>query len=184
MRHVRAHGYPAPEVFEVSDDGFDVVMERVDGPTMLEDLGRRPWRLRRYARTLADLIHELGSVAALEGLPPAPIPGPRVVHLDLHPANVILSPSGPVVIDWTNARAGDPACDPALTWLLIACATIPGKGLMHAIETRVRNIFVRAYLTAIDVSAARVALPAIVEWKAADANMAADEVARMHTMLD
>jgi aminoglycoside phosphotransferase (APT) family kinase protein len=42
----------------------------------------------------------------------------RLVHFDLHPANVLLGPDGPVLIDWTNARAGDPDADLALTWLI------------------------------------------------------------------
>lgn len=29
--------------------------------------------------------------------------GDKVVHLDLHPLNVIIGPKGPVVIDWTGA---------------------------------------------------------------------------------
>jgi hypothetical protein len=40
-----AHGVPVPEVFDVA--GPDIVMEKVDGPTMLADLARRPWRLLR-----------------------------------------------------------------------------------------------------------------------------------------
>lgn len=39
-----------------------------------------------------------------------------VLHLDFHPANVMLTSGGPVVIDWTNARAG-PA-GPMSRWLL------------------------------------------------------------------
>ena len=61
MEYVLARGYPAPEVFEVSDDGLDMVMQRVDGPTMLDDLGDHPWRLRRYALMLADLHTQLGA---------------------------------------------------------------------------------------------------------------------------
>lgn len=184
MSHVRAQGFPAPTVFDVSADGTELVMARVDGPTMLADLGRRPWRLRWHARTLAGLIASLGRVAAADGWPAAPVPGDRVVHLDLHPDNVILGPTGPVVIDWTNAKAGDPACDPALTWLLIACATIPGTGLRHRVEERFRGAFLRSFLRRIDRDAARRALPAVVEWKTRDPNMDADEVAAMHSMLD
>src|SRR3984957_20694557 len=51
MRHAREFGAPVPEVFAVS--GPDIVMERADGPTMLEALGRRPWTLRGQARVLA-----------------------------------------------------------------------------------------------------------------------------------
>src|ERR1700677_3711192 len=53
MPHAPAFGAPVPEVFEVS--GPDIVMERADGPTMLEELGRRPWTARRQARLLARL---------------------------------------------------------------------------------------------------------------------------------
>jgi aminoglycoside phosphotransferase (APT) family kinase protein len=184
MRHVRGAGYPAPAVLDVSDDGVDLLMERVDGPTMLADLGRRPWRLRRHARTLAELQRRLARIDAVEGLPDGPVPGEQVVHLDLHPDNVILAAGGPTVIDWTNARAGDPASDAALTWVLLSCASIPGSGPKHWVESRLRGAFVRSFLSGVDEEAARRALPAIVEWKAADANMQPDEVRTMRAMVE
>jgi Phosphotransferase enzyme family len=52
MEHARAHGFPVPEVYDAG--GRDLVMARVDGPTMLADLSRRPWRVRAHGRTLAD----------------------------------------------------------------------------------------------------------------------------------
>ena len=111
MEHAKAHGFPVPEVLEVRDDAL--VLELVDGPTMLADLGRRPWRLARHARSLAalhDRLHEI------------PYEGKRLLHLDLHPDNVLLSSRGPVVIDWTNAGSGEPGLDVALTWVI--CATV------------------------------------------------------------
>jgi tRNA A-37 threonylcarbamoyl transferase component Bud32 len=183
MRHVIDHGYPCPEVLEVSDDGVDLVMERLDGPTMLDDLGSHPWRLWRHARTLADLQQRLAAIPAIDALQPGPVPGDRVVHLDLHPVNVLMTSNGPVVIDWTNARAGDPASDVALTWLLTACADIPGSGARHAVESRLRNAFLRAYLRGVDRDAARQALPAIVAWKSVDQNMRPGEVQAMHDLL-
>ena len=69
MEYVIARGYPAPEVYEVSDDGLDMVMQRVDGVTMLDDLGDHPWRLRRYALMLADLHTQLGVIPAPDWLP-------------------------------------------------------------------------------------------------------------------
>jgi aminoglycoside phosphotransferase (APT) family kinase protein len=104
MEHARAYGFPVPEVFEARDDAL--VLELVDGPTMAADLRLRRWRLARHARTLAalhDRLHEI------------PYEGERLLHLDLHPENVLLSSRGPVVIDWTNAEAGDPGLDLALT---------------------------------------------------------------------
>ncbi len=55
--------------------------------------------------------------------------GDRLLHLDLHPGNVILGPSGPVVIDWTNAPVGDPAVDAALTWVILRSGA--GSALVH-----------------------------------------------------
>jgi tRNA A-37 threonylcarbamoyl transferase component Bud32 len=66
MRHVAGHGLPVPEVFDA--DGADIVMARVDGPNMLDDVGRHPGRLVRHARLLATLHHDLGQIDAPVGL--------------------------------------------------------------------------------------------------------------------
>ena len=60
MRHVRAHGYPVPEVFDAS--GGDVVMERLVGVTMVDDLAARPWHVDRHADTWADLHRGFAAV--------------------------------------------------------------------------------------------------------------------------
>ncbi|MFI1467891.1 phosphotransferase family protein [Streptomyces wuyuanensis] len=49
-----------------------------------------------------------------------------MLHLDLHPGNVILTQRGPVVIDWCNAGAGDPAADVAMTMVTVGSADVPG----------------------------------------------------------
>jgi aminoglycoside phosphotransferase (APT) family kinase protein len=117
MQLAREHGYPVPRVDDVRADGL--VMERVAGPTMGQDLQRRPWRARRHMATLAELHARLHAI---------PHGGATLVHYDLHPANVLLSPAGPVVIDWTNGRAGDPDADVALSWLILATsAGMPGR---------------------------------------------------------
>jgi hypothetical protein len=56
MQQARAHGYPVPAVYDVR--GIDMVMERVSGPTMLKDLGARPWTMLQHAKTLAQLNDE------------------------------------------------------------------------------------------------------------------------------
>jgi len=66
MAHVRAHGVPVPEVFELS--GTDIIMERVSGPTMLDVLARRPWVLRSHARLLARLHAQVHAVPPLPWL--------------------------------------------------------------------------------------------------------------------
>lgn len=121
MRYVRERGYPAPEI--VSVDGADLVLERATGSTMRVDLARRPWRLVHHARPLADLQKQLHRIAAPEWLP-AIGPGGAVIHLDLHPENVLLHGRGALVIDWANARAGHWADDVAQTVVILA-ATDP-----------------------------------------------------------
>lgn len=131
MRYVADHGVDVPRVDDLErdhDPDTDIVMERVDGPTMLEDLERRPWMVLAHARLLARLHHRICSVpappwmlsegGAAGGADDAPVG--TVVHLDLHPMNVMLSPRGPVVIDWTNATAAPAGFDAAMTYVLMA----------------------------------------------------------------
>ncbi|MEM9615679.1 MAG: phosphotransferase [Actinomycetota bacterium] len=120
MQALHAAGYPVPQVHRI--DGRDLVMDRVDGPTMVDDVARRPWRLNAHVRTLARLQRQLGTIEPPSWLPPDErIPaGDSILHLDLHPMNVLLSRSGPVVIDWTNACRGQADFDAAMTYILAA----------------------------------------------------------------
>jgi aminoglycoside phosphotransferase (APT) family kinase protein len=160
MEHARAHGFAVPRVLEVLEDGL--VLERVDGPTMLAALERRPWRAARLARTLAQLHASLHEI---------PFEGERLLHLDL-PDNVLLAQGGPVVIDWTNARPGEPALDVALTWVIGATSGgLPGRA------------FTRLFLRHVDREAARKALPDVVAFRLADPNVTDAERARVRRLL-
>ena len=55
MRYVRSHGYPCPDVYDAGD-GY-LVMDRLEGPTMMETVGKPPFPLRRSGHLLAEL-HE------------------------------------------------------------------------------------------------------------------------------
>src|SRR2546430_2185911 len=57
MRWAHRHGYPAPELFDV--DGADMLLERIPGRTMLNDLSVHPWRARSHADLLAQLHDRL-----------------------------------------------------------------------------------------------------------------------------
>src|SRR3954452_22300180 len=94
MELARRHGFPVPAVHDAR--GRDLVLERIDGPTMLADLARRPWRVHAHAPTLADLHSRLHPIPAPPGRPSLLGDGPRLVHADLHPDNVLLGPDGPV----------------------------------------------------------------------------------------
>ncbi len=119
MEHVRTAGLPVPRVWRVAPG--EMVMDRVEGPTMADALARRPWQAARLGRELAHLHTTLHAIAAPADLRPHRVPGDAVLHLDLHPQNVILGPDGPVVIDWSNARRGPAAADVADVWVVLAC---------------------------------------------------------------
>jgi len=169
MRHARTHGFPVPEVFEVRDNA--IVLERIDGPSMWTDLRRRPWRARSHMRLLAHLHVRLHEIEAPAGLRSAG-EGTRLLHLDFHPDNVLLSPRGPVVIDWTNARSGPAPLDVAMTWVI--CATSGGP---------LAQTFVRSYLAQFDRDEIRVHLPAAAERRLADPNVTDDERGRVRGLL-
>ena len=182
MVHLAEHGFPVPSVVDAA--GPDLLMSRVDGPTMLDDAGRRPWRLRAHARTLADLHHRLHALPVPPGLR-APFGAPEaILHLDLHPTNVLLGAGGPVVIDWTNVSAGPAAIDEAQTWLLLATSEIPATGLRRRILALARGLFLRALLARLGRDAARSRLPLVAQLRQLDPNVTDAERLEIAAVLD
>lgn len=182
MEYARANGYPAPAVESVSDDGCEVVMQRVDGPDVVTLLSRRPWRARRWGRTLGELQARLHDLAAPDWVTDCPIRagGDRLLHLDFHPQNVLVGRSGPVVIDWANACRGTPAFDVALTWLLISAGDPDSiSPLLRPLLVRCRDAFVGGFAATADVGPARSVVGDVAAWKSHDPNMSPAEVAAM-----
>jgi aminoglycoside phosphotransferase (APT) family kinase protein len=144
MEHARSHGYPAPAAHAVSDT--DIVMERLEGPTMLDDMMQRPWRMQHHASTLAAILDQLHAIEAPEWLPVPVGDGNALLHLDLHPENVILTANGPIVIDWPNASRGPAAADVAHTWLVLACSLPPKDLLKRVVTFAGRRLFLAMFL--------------------------------------
>lgn len=185
MEYVRSQGLPVPAVEEVSDDGLNMVMERIEGADMVATMTKRPWTIARQGRTLAELHSRLHDLPAPEWLPDAPVGrGDRMVHLDLHPLNVMVSPKGPVVIDWTGACRGDPAVDVALAWVLMAAGEVPTGRLIGAVLGRARSVLVRSFLRSFDLDEIRRVMQDVVTWKVLDPHMSADEQARMWQVVE
>jgi tRNA A-37 threonylcarbamoyl transferase component Bud32 len=112
---VTAQGFPAPKPQGVH--GRDLILERLHGPTLLQSLVAGETTLPETARILADLHTKLHAVTPPKGAQP----GHVVVHLDMHPGNIILTQNrGPVLIDWTNASLGRADVDIAITAVIIA----------------------------------------------------------------
>ncbi len=161
MEHARRAGFPVPAVLEVREDAL--VLELIEGPTMMQDLRRRPWRLGAHARLLAGLHRRLHAIAYEDA---------TLLHLDFHPLNVLLSPGGPVVIDWTNAAAGDPALDVALTWVI----TVTSGGLGG-------RAFLRPFLAEFERPELERALPEAVAYRVADPNVTERECRAARALL-
>lgn len=184
MEFVRSKGYPVPAVEQVSDDGLQIVMERIDGSNMVDALAKRPWTARRLGRVLGALHRDLHAIEAPDWADDAPIGhGGQLLHLDLHPLNVMIGSRGPVVIDWTNACRGDPSIDVALSWAIIAAGQVDTNWLVGKVATRIRSTLMSSFLGEVDAAAARRALRDAVTWKVRDANLSEEEQAGMWHLL-
>ncbi|MDH3193766.1 MAG: aminoglycoside phosphotransferase family protein, partial [Acidimicrobiia bacterium] len=64
MSWLHGQGFPVPIVYQATER--DIVMERVSGLTMLEDLERRPWLVFGHVRTLSELQKKLNEMRAPE----------------------------------------------------------------------------------------------------------------------
>jgi aminoglycoside phosphotransferase (APT) family kinase protein len=183
MRYVAEQGFPVPRIEEVRADGAEIIMERIDGPVMVDAMVRPPWKLAAHMRMLADLHDRLHRIEGPDWLPGMPDGGDRMLHLDLHPLNVIMSPNGPVVVDWPNARRGDPMVDVALTFALVACGRIPlprpvAVGLDAVRKPLLLRTFARRYVG--PEFYRRVA--EMAELKCFDKNMAPDELRALRAL--
>lgn len=114
MAHVSARGFPAPAVYRA--DNTDLELQRLDGPTLAQAVLTGEVDVGTAATLLARLhtqLHELPPLRSARH-------GDTVLHLDLHPENVILTARGPFLIDWTNAADGPPDLDVAISALILA----------------------------------------------------------------
>jgi aminoglycoside phosphotransferase (APT) family kinase protein len=186
MEYLHARGFPVPAVDEISEDGSELVMQRIEGASMVEVLGRSPWTVRRQAALLAQLHQDLHEVAPPDFLDPAPVGrGDRMLHLDLHPLNVIIEPTGrPVVIDWTLACLGDPNTDVAVAWMLLSAGEIPGGRARAKVLGLGRSLLVNGFLSHFDRNEITRQLRAVADWKVKDPNMSEQETQAMWSVVE
>ncbi|MFF0469649.1 phosphotransferase [Micromonospora zamorensis] len=130
MAYVGVAGYPVPVVYDAQ--GPDLVLERLDGETLLASMLAGRTAIGAAADLLAGLLDRLHSLPARFSADPLD----RVLHLDLHPQNVMMTSRGPVVIDWRNAAEGPADLDVAMTALILAeVAVSPGSPIADMART-------------------------------------------------
>lgn len=162
MRIAREAGISVPEVFDIIeiDNRNGLIVERIKGPTMRAELLNKPQHLVPLAYELAELHVDMHRRSAanlmqkhkrlenqirltmlqveemkaelLAQLAQLPV-GRAICHGDFHPGNVIMSPNGPVIIDWLDANLGNPIADVARTILV----TQP-KSLLPEVPSSIR----------------------------------------------
>lgn len=127
VQHLNAEQFPTARV--VRAQGPDLILERLNGATLLQALDVRDVSIADGVRILLDLHDTLHSL-------PLPAPGVAarvigsgecVVHLDLHPANVLMTSTGPHLIDWELAGLGPAGLDLATTALVFAEIVADGE---------------------------------------------------------
>ncbi|MGC5345802.1 phosphotransferase [Streptomyces sp. DT24] len=185
MAHLADHGFPVPRVTSspAFDSRSDLVMRRLTGTTMLQALLGGALTADEAATEIAGLLDLLHTVPARL----AAHPGDRVLHLDLHPDNVVLTPEGPVVIDWTTSAEGPPGRDRAMSALILAQVAVDpaspaasgGRALLTALMPRLAAIGGVPDDDLAHVAAHRAANPMMSAAEVAHVGPAAELVARL-----
>jgi predicted Ser/Thr protein kinase len=150
-----------------------LIYEKVVGPSMLACIEPTIVSASYYAKSLAQIHYELHQVKidisanlknelsknimctevitepekaiVLEILGTLP-EGRTLCHYDFHPGNIILSPNGPVIIDWLNALVGHQAADVTRTFMMLSSSAIPPNAPTWLIEREYRERFGEEYL--------------------------------------
>jgi aminoglycoside phosphotransferase (APT) family kinase protein len=91
--------------------------------------------------------------------------------------NVMITASGPIVIDWTNAARGEPLLDVALTIVLLTCPRVPGPELLSVALQPVRRLLANAFAKRYRGPELDRQLVMGAALKMLDKNMSPDEVA-------
>jgi hypothetical protein len=113
---------PVPRVLDRSERA--VLLETVPGRPAGELALENPVAgaaAGRACGALHDALAEVACPPALRDVPGTAGGERRLLHLDLHPFNVLVDDDGEptAVIDWANAAGGDPELDRARTWSLL-----------------------------------------------------------------
>jgi tRNA A-37 threonylcarbamoyl transferase component Bud32 len=182
MRYLFKKGYPVPEVFDVS--GPDIVMAHLSGTTMLKTMARKPLQIPEMAKTLVRLQTRLNALAPPPFLDVKFGEPTGIIHLDLHPDNIMMTNSGPVVIDFANIAAGPASADVAQSWIIMVTSTIPGSAPERYASNIGRNKFVKNFLKHSDVEFTNELFQSVAEARKLNPNTSDVEKTRIDELVN
>lgn len=168
-------GFAVPAVCELvtMDERAGITYQRVDGPTMLQVLQITPWKVLPLTRQLAALhvdmhgrsasnlpsaheviTHKINHAPPLDQRTKTTITehlwqlpqDDKLLHGDFHPDNILLTPEGPVIIDWIDATMGNPLADVARTSLLARVANPHPSTLREKVIDLFSGLFHQIYI--------------------------------------
>jgi aminoglycoside phosphotransferase (APT) family kinase protein len=174
--YIQETNIPVPKVYErvKIEEREGVIYERIEGPSLLNELATKPWNVVKYGRLLANLhvqVHDVTAPKSLEtqrewatgGIPDSEkisadmkakvlelldsLPdGDQLCHGDFHPGNIIITQRGPVIIDWMTVSQGVASGDVARTATILETAKAPEGTPMRWLLEWIRKLFLGTYL--------------------------------------
>ena len=174
--YIQVMQLPVPRVYErVKINGREgIIYEKIEGPSLLNELAKKPWRVVQVARLLARLhaqVHDVPAPANIEtqrewargGIPETKklskdlqvsvlhlldsIPdGNQLCHGDFHPGNIIVTQRGPMIIDWMTASKGTACGDVARTSIILEAAKAPQGTPMRWLLEWIRQRLLANYM--------------------------------------
>lgn len=172
--HAAACGVPTAAAMsqKMGEDGRGIVYPRLDGATVMTWIRRNPMGASRALDDMATIhraIHEApaGSLRSLKQVlatdiayGPAPLSVQRaaiayldrlpdaaaLTHGDFHLDNVMMTPQGMQVIDWSKAAAGHPAADAVRSEMLMRFGVGPTDWVTNLWRDWAARRMRRAYL--------------------------------------
>ncbi|MCR8635179.1 phosphotransferase family protein [Paenibacillus radicis (ex Xue et al. 2023)] len=169
-------GLPAAEVFELVEieDRKGIIYERIVGSTLMRLIEPTESSLSKHAKVMAALHAEIHRathkhppnlkqeltkkinrlnhitienrteiIRLLDNLPAAH----TICHYDFHPDNIIMSPRGPIIVDWFNTLVGNPNADIMRTLLMLRSHALPDDPPDWLLDRNCRLFFHDVYLT-------------------------------------
>ncbi|WP_020573467.1 phosphotransferase family protein [Actinopolymorpha alba] len=195
MAAARAAGLPVPDVIRhgTSEAGEAVLLSWLPGMTMVDALRSRPERAHTLGLVMGEAQRQLHTIAAPAGLPTVTVGGMSLngavagspvsglggvlLHLDWHLLNLLVDGdrvSG--IVDWTNARAGDPLLDLARSHCLFTVD--PALATLTPVERRLLAEVHQGWVAGYGPTAASIPAPYLA-W--AGRTMLADQASRYAT---